>query len=96
MQVKAIACELPKESGQPLSRYSRQDLVREVARRGLVAKVSGRTLWRWLDQDAIRPWQHRSWIFPRDPNFQTKVERLLDLYQGLWEGQALAANDYVI
>ena len=96
MQVKAIACELPKESGQPLSRYSRQDLVQEVARRGLVAKVSGRTLWRWLDQDALRPWQHRSWIFPRDPNFQTKAERVLDLYQGLWEGQALEANDYVI
>jgi hypothetical protein len=41
-------------------------------------------------------WQHRSWIFPRDPNFQAKAERVLDLYQGLWEGQALAANDYVI
>jgi transposase len=96
MQVKAIACELPKESGQPLSRYSRQDLVREVTRRGLVAQISGRTIWRWLDEDAIRPWQHRSWIFPRDPNFQTKAERVLDLYQGLWEGQALGANDYVI
>ncbi len=96
MQVKAIACELPKESGQPLSRYSGQDLVREVMGRGLVAKISGRTIWRWLDEDAIRPWQHRSWIFPRDPNFQTKAERVLDLYQGLWEGQALGANDYVI
>jgi len=96
MQVKAIACELPKESGQPLSRYSRQDLVREVTRRGIVAKISGRTIWRWLDEDAIRPWQHRSWIFPRDPNFQTKAERVLDLYQGLWESQALGANDYVI
>lgn len=96
MQVKAIACELPKESGLPLSRYSRQDLVREVTRRGVVAKISGRTIWRWLDEDAIRPWQHRSWIFPRDPNFQTKAERVLDLYQGLWEGQALRANDHVI
>jgi hypothetical protein len=96
MQVKAIACELPKESGQPLSRYSRQDLVREVTRRGIVAKISGRTIWRWLDEDAIRPWQHRSWIFPRDPNFQTKAERVLDLYQGLWQGQPLGANDYVI
>ncbi len=96
MQVKAIACELPKESGQPLSRYSRQDLVREVTRRGIVAKISERTIWRWLDEDAIRPWQHRSWIFPRDPNFQTKAERVLDLYQGLWESQALGANDYVI
>ena len=96
MQVKAIACELPKESGQPLSRYSGQDLVREVARRGIVAKISGRTIWRWLDEDAIRPWQHRSWIFPRDPDFQTKAERVLDLYQGLWESRPLAPGDYVI
>src|SRR3974377_1441883 len=95
-QVKAIACELPKESGQPLSRYSGQDLIREVARRGIVAKISGRTIWRWLDADAIRPWQHRSWIFPRDPAVQTKTERGLDLYQGLWAGQALGPGDHVI
>jgi hypothetical protein len=96
MQVKAIACELTKESGQPLSRYSCQDLVREVTQRGIAAKISGRTIWRWLDQDAIRPWQHRSWIFPRDPQFQAKAERVLDLYQGLWEGQALQADDFVL
>jgi len=96
MQVKAIACELPKESGQPLSRYSGQDLVRQITQRGIAAKISGRTIWRWLDQDAIRPWQHRCLIFPRDPEFQPKAERVLDLYQGLWEGQALGADDYVL
>ena len=96
MQVKAIACELPKQSGQPLSRFSRQDLGGEITRRGLVAKISGRTIWRWLDEDAIRPWQHRSWIFPRDPDFQSKAERVLDLYQGLWQGQPLEKEDYVI
>jgi hypothetical protein len=96
MQVKALACELPKASGQPLSRFSRQDLVGEITRRGLVAKISGRTVWRWLDEDAIRPWQHRSWIFPRDPDFQSKAERVLDLYQGIWQGQALGPEDYVI
>jgi DDE superfamily endonuclease len=96
MEVKAIACQLPKESGLPLSRYSRDELVREVIGRGLVANISGRTIWRWLDQDAIRPWQHRSWIFLRDPDFQPKAERVLDLYQGLWQGRPLGANDYVI
>ena len=96
MQVKAIACELPKETGQPLSRYSCQDLVREVTQRGIVAKISGRTIWRWLDEDAIRPWQHRSWIFPRDPDFQAKAERVLDLYQGQWNGEPLGPDDYVI
>jgi transposase len=96
MQVKALACELPHQHGLPLSRYSGRDLVREVARRGLVASISGRTLWRWLDEDAIRPWQHRSWIFPRDPDFQAKAERVLGLYQGLWNDQALGADDYII
>jgi hypothetical protein len=23
--------------------------------------------------DAIRPWQHRCWIFPRDPQFEVKA-----------------------
>ena len=96
MQVKALACELPLQHGLPLSRYSGRDLVREVARRGLVASISGRTLWRWLDEDAIRPWQHRSWIFPRDPDFQAKAERVLDLYQGLWNHQRLGADDYIV
>jgi len=96
MQVKALACELPHQHGLPLSRYSGRDLVREVARRGWVASISGRTIWRWLDEDAIRPWQHRSWIFPRDPDFQVKAERVLDLYQGLWNGQALGAHDFII
>jgi len=96
MQVKALACQLPKESSLPLSRFSRRDLVEEVTGRGLVAKISGRTLWRWLDEDAIRPWQHRSWIFPRDPDFQTKAERVLDLYQGFWLGEPLGGDDYVL
>ncbi len=91
-----MACELPLQHGLPLSRYSGRDLVREVARRGLVASISGRTLWRWLDEDAIRPWQHRSWIFPRDPDFQVKAERVLDLYQGLWNHQRLGADDYIV
>lgn len=65
-------------------------------RRGLVERISARTIGRWLDEDALRPWQHQSWIFPRDPAFQAKAERVLDLYAGLWEGQALGPQDYVI
>lgn len=96
MQVKALACELPATSGIPLSRYSTRELAGEAVRRGIVATISGSTVWRWLDEDAIRPWYHRSWIFPRDPDFEAKAARVLDLYQGLWEGQELRAKDYVI
>ena len=57
---------------------------------GLVAEISGATLWRWLSADALRPWRHRSWIFPRDPDFATKAGRILDLYDRVWQGRRLA------
>lgn len=51
---------------------------------------------RWLDQDAIKPWQHRSWIFITDPDFRPKAERVLDLYARTRDGEPLGADEYVI
>ena len=51
---------------------------------------------RWLARDAIKPWQHRSWIFPRDPDFEAKAARVLDLYARTWNGVALGDDEYVI
>jgi hypothetical protein len=94
--VKALACELPARYGVPLARWSRAELRQEVLTQGLVAEISGATLWRWLSADAIRPWQYRSWIFPRDPAFAAKASRILDLYERRWEGQPLRANEFVL
>lgn len=94
--VKAIACELPAKFGLPLSRFSRADLRRHVIAAGFVAQISGVTIWRWLRQDAIRPWSHRSWIFPRDPLFAEKAGRVLELYHRRWQGKALGPRDFVI
>lgn len=96
MEVKALACELPSEKDLPFSRFSCGDIAHEAVRRGIVASISGRTVWRWLDADAIRPWRYRSWIYPRDKWFAEKAGRVLDLYQGVWEGQLLGPDDYVI
>ena len=96
MQVKALACELPHRLGLPLSRLSLADIRREVMAQGMVAQVSGTTLWRWLSADALRPWQHRSWIFPRDPDFASKAGRILDLYARLWDGEPLQSSEFVI
>ena len=63
---------------------------------GYAASISNSTIWRWLHEDAIKPWQHRSWIFPRDPQFAVKAGRVLDLYASVWEGVALAADEFVI
>jgi hypothetical protein len=67
-QVKAIACELPRTHGLPLSRFSRSELHRFVVEQA-ISDASASTIGRWLTQDAIKPWQTRSWIFPRDPKF---------------------------
>ena len=96
VQIKSLACELPAELGIPLSRFSMADLKRAAIDRGLVASIGETTIWRWLSEDAIRPWCHRSWIFPRDPLFGQKAGRILDLYEGLWEGSALSDADCVI
>ena len=96
VEVKALACELPSRLGVPLGRLHVSDLRAEVIGRGIVAAISGSTIWRWLSADAIRPWAHRSWIFPRDPQFQTKAGRALDLYAGMWEGKRLSGRDFVL
>ena len=96
MEVKALACELPATYGVPLSRWSAAEVAREASDRGLVAEISGTTVWRWLSEDAIRPYYHRSWIFPRDPDFAEKASRVLDLYEGRWEGETLGEGEYVI
>ncbi|MGH2457152.1 MAG: transposase [Candidatus Limnocylindria bacterium] len=94
--VKAIACELPARLGLPLSRLQVPDIRSEVIRRGLVASISDTTIWRWLSADAIKPWTHRSWIFPRDPDFGPKAARVLDLYAGEVEGRRLKDDEFVI
>ena len=96
VQIKALACELPATLGVPLSRLSTADIVREAQRQGIVATVSDKTVWRWLHEDAIRPWQHRTWIFPRDPDFARKAGRILDLYARCWEGSPLTTDDFVL
>ena len=80
----------------PLGRWSLAELRTEVLATGLVEDVSTTTLWRWLSDDAIHPWARRSWIFPRDPDFEDKAGRVLDLYARCWEGKPLGKRDFVL
>src|SRR6266699_3819787 len=64
----ALACALPAESSVPLSRWSCPELARELATRCQIA-ASASTIGRWLAADTIKPWQYRSWLFIRDPEF---------------------------
>ena len=90
-----MACELPARHDRPLGRFSRTELHRLVIEQG-VTDASASTIWRWLHDRSLKPWQQRSWIFPRDPHFQFKAGRVLDLYQRCLEGRLLHPGDFVI
>jgi hypothetical protein len=93
--VKASACELVALTKQPLSRQSLAD-VTDRARQALHKPISRSTVWRILDSDAIKPWQYKYWIFPRDPHFIEKAGPILDLYAGHWQGQPLDPADHIL
>ncbi|MEU1944723.1 IS630 family transposase [Streptomyces sp. NPDC020125] len=95
-QVKALACQLPPESGTPLARWSAPELAREVVARHIAPTISASTVRRWLKQDAVKPWQQQSWIFITDPAFRPKAERVLDLYARTWGGLPLGVDEYLI
>ncbi len=95
-EVKRLACELPATSGVPLSRWSCAELAQELVERRVVAAISAATVWRVLHCDAIRPWFHRSWIFPRDPDFSAKAGVVLDLYARVFAGRPLGDDEFVI
>lgn len=92
----ALACERPAERGQPLSRHSAAEIVREATETGLLPIISPTTVQRWLSDLAIKPWHYRSWISVRDPEFEVKAGRVLDLYARTWDGEPLGDDDFVI
>jgi len=93
--LKALACELVAETHQPLSRQSLADITPR-AQAALGKPISRSTVWRILDADAIKPWQYKYWIFPKDPQFAEKAGPILDLYAGIWQGQPLGPKDHIL
>jgi transposase len=95
-EVCALACQLPAATGVPLARWSCPELAAELASRGLVSAISGSSVRRILAEHPVKPWQYQSWIFPRDPDFAARAAVVLDLYQGLYQGQRLRPGDRII
>ncbi len=79
--VKAVACELPVRYGLPLGRFSRAELYRLVIELA-VTEASASTIWRWLHEDAIKPWQQQCWIYRRDPAFASEKRAISEAIVG--------------
>ncbi len=80
----------------PISRWSCPELAREAVARRIAPALSVSTVRRWLTEDAIKPWQHRSWLFITDPYFRPRAQCVLDLYARTWQGEPLGRGEYVI
>jgi hypothetical protein len=93
--VASIACDVVARTGNPLSRQSTTDLARR-ARDERNKPISRSTVWRILDEDAIKPWQYEHWIFPRAANFFEKAAVVLDLYEGYWQGERVDPFDRIL
>ena len=47
----ALACELPADSGLPMSHWTQQGLADEAMRRGIVGEISQRSVGRFLKKN---------------------------------------------
>jgi transposase len=93
--VVALACQLPAVSGVPLARWTGPELLTEITA-GLAGSLSLSSVRRILADHPVKPWQYRSWIYPRDPDFEAKAKVVLDLYQGFYQGEPLRPGDRVL
>jgi DDE superfamily endonuclease len=93
--IVSIACDVVARTGNPLSRQSTSDLAKR-AQGELDRPISRSTVWRILDEDAIKPWQYEHWIFPRAADFFSKAAVVLDLYAGYWQGERLDPFDRIL
>jgi hypothetical protein len=65
----------------PLARWSRAELVRQLAAEPALARVSAGTLGRWLANERIKPWRYRMWQHIHDPAaFLSRAGPVLQLY----------------
>jgi transposase len=94
--VVALACQLPSATGIPLSRWTGPELLAELTLAGTAEELSVSSVLRILAEHPVKPWQYQSWISPRDPDFEARAAVILDLYQGVYQGQRLQPGDRIL
>ncbi len=53
VQIVAVACEPPEQSGRPISHWTSRELADEVQKRGIVATISPRSVGRFLKRGRV-------------------------------------------
>jgi len=61
-QIVAVACESPKLSNRPITRWTHRELRDEVVQRKIVASISVAQVGRYLRQAALQPHRSKMWL----------------------------------
>jgi len=78
--IVALATQPPREQGHPITHWSMTDLSRAVVQKGIVETICPATIWRLLDQTAIKPHLWHYWLNSPDPDFYPKMHDIVELY----------------
>jgi transposase len=76
----ALATRPPIQDRVPVTHWSTADLAQAAMVDGIVASISRATVWRLLDQAAIKPHRWHYWLHSPDPEFEPKMLAIVDLY----------------
>ena len=80
-QVTALACSTPEQAEVPLARWSCAELAIALVTLGVVVRIAGSTVWRWLQDERLKPWRFHLWQHSRDPLFLERAKVVLGLYE---------------
>ena len=86
----AVACSLPRQHAQPITRWRAAELQRQVWDALEACTISPSTVRRWLRAACIRPWRYHAWHHIPDP--QTFLERARPVLALYARAQAVLAE----
>jgi transposase len=82
-QILAVACESPKLSGRPISRWTHKELRDEVVKRQIVERISVAQVGRYLKQAAVQPHRSKMWLNTTEKNpekFKREAAKVCETY----------------
>ena len=82
-QILAVACESPKLSGRPITRWTHKELRDEVLKRKIVESISAVQVGRYLRQAAVQPHRSKMWLNTTEKNaekFKREAAKVCETY----------------
>jgi transposase len=79
-RVVALATEKPADQGVPAAQWSLSDLAARILNDAHPAAMSRSTIFRVLNEAAIKPHKSRYWLNSHDPDFEAKTLEIAHLY----------------